>query len=118
MVVIREFSDDDFNNETTFDVTRFTTFLQKDNSFLTPWSWEPNTSKNEINTTQEKQYLSFHSESYFSYQIIDEKSGNNAQIINYNQCWLSERLYQQVIWYLVPLIFYNQAPTYFMFPTN
>jgi hypothetical protein len=28
------------------------------------------------------------------------------------------RLYPQVIWYRVPLIFYNQAPTYFMFPIN
>jgi anthranilate/para-aminobenzoate synthase component II len=70
MVIIKEFCDDDFNKETTFDVTRFTSFLQKDNSFLTPWSWKPNTSMNDINSTKEKQYLNFHPESYFSYQVI------------------------------------------------
>jgi anthranilate/para-aminobenzoate synthase component II len=70
MVVIKEVNDDDFNNETMFDVTRFTSFLQKDNSFLTPWSWKPNTSMNDINSTKEKQYLTFHPESYFSYQVI------------------------------------------------
>jgi hypothetical protein len=69
MVIIKEFCDDDFNKETTFDVTRFTSFLQKDNSFLTPWSWKPNTSMNDINSTKEKQYLNFHPESYFSYQV-------------------------------------------------
>ncbi|WJX91009.1 hypothetical protein P8452_72846 [Trifolium repens] len=118
MVIIKEFCDDDFNKETTFDVTRFTSFLQKDNSFLTPWSWKPNTSMNDINSTKEKQYLNFHPESYFSYQIIGQERRNNAQIINYNQCQSYERLYPQVIWYPVPLIFYNQAPTYFVFPTN
>jgi hypothetical protein len=80
MVVIREFNDDGFNKEITFDATRFTSFIQKDNSFLTPWSWEPNTSMNDINSTKEKQYLTsvkkekqyltFHPESYFSYQVI------------------------------------------------
>jgi len=60
MVVIRELpiSDVDANRETTLDV-RFTSFLEKDNSFLTPWSWDPNTSKNETSSTKEKEYFFF-----------------------------------------------------------
>ncbi|CAJ2667566.1 unnamed protein product [Trifolium pratense] len=118
MVVIREFNDDKANKETTFDVTRFTYFLEKDNSFLTPWSWKPNTSKNDTNSStkekKEKQYNYFHPESYFSYQ----ERRNNAQIFHYNPYWSFERLYPQVIWYPVLVTSYNQAPTYVMFPTN
>jgi len=65
MVVIRELP----IRETTLDA-RFTSFLEKDNSFLTPWSWDPKTSKNGSSSTKEKEYLSFHPESYFSYEVI------------------------------------------------
>jgi hypothetical protein len=34
-------SDYDVNKETMFNVTRLTSFLEKDDSFLTPWSWDP-----------------------------------------------------------------------------
>lgn len=71
MVVIRELpiSDVDANREITLD-SRFTSFLEKDNSFLTPWSWGPKTCKNETSSTKEKEYLSFHPESYFCYEVI------------------------------------------------
>jgi len=49
---------------------RFTSFLEKDNSFLTLWSWDPNASMNETNFTKEKEYLSFHLESYFTYEVM------------------------------------------------
>jgi hypothetical protein len=63
MVVISDHYD--INKETMFDVTRLTSFLEKDASFLTPWSWNPKTS-----STKEKKYLSFHPESYFSYEVL------------------------------------------------
>jgi hypothetical protein len=34
-------SDYDVNKETMFNVTRLTSFLEKDDSFLTPWSKGP-----------------------------------------------------------------------------
>ncbi|RHN69702.1 hypothetical protein MtrunA17_Chr3g0127661 [Medicago truncatula] len=64
---------DDHATEVTMLDARFTSFLEKDNSFLTPWSWEwdPNASmNNETNSTKEKQYLSFQPESYFTYEVI------------------------------------------------
>lgn len=49
----------------------FTSFLEKDNSFLTPWSWNPNTCKNETSSsTKEKEFLSFQRESYFTYKVF------------------------------------------------
>ncbi|KAI5434128.1 hypothetical protein KIW84_021116 [Lathyrus oleraceus] len=56
-------------------------FLEKDDSFLSPWSWNPNNAFNNDNaSTKEKEYLSFHPESYFTYQINDHKIHNeNAQ---------------------------------------
>jgi len=62
-------SDDHATKEIMFDA-RFTSFLEKDNSFLTPWSWDPNASMIVINSTKEKEYLSFHPESYFTYEVI------------------------------------------------
>jgi len=62
-------SDDHATKETMIDA-RFTSFLEKDNSFLTPWNWDPNASMNETNFTKEKEYLSFHPESYFTYEVI------------------------------------------------
>ncbi|KAK2362161.1 hypothetical protein QL285_087246 [Trifolium repens] len=129
MVVISDHYD--INKETMFDVTRLTSFLEKDASFLTPWSWDPKTS-----STKEKKNLSFHPESYFSYEIIDDMTTKKAQV-NYNQCPPSARSYSQVrysvplmffnqapnnfrsysqAWCLVPLMFYNQAPIYCMIP--
>ncbi|WJX40521.1 hypothetical protein P8452_27985 [Trifolium repens] len=130
-------SDYDVNKETMFDVTRLTSFLEKDDSFLTPWSWDPKPyDTNETNSIKEKQYTSLHPESYFTYQIIDGKSRNNDQV-NYNQCgfarsFLQEegysiqlmfftqapinfRTYSQA-WCSVPLMFFNRAPVNFMFP--
>jgi hypothetical protein len=64
-------SDYDVNKETMFDVTRLTSFLEKDDSFLTPWSWDPKPyDTNETNSIKEKQYTSLHPESYFTYQVI------------------------------------------------
>ncbi|KAI5434129.1 hypothetical protein KIW84_021117 [Lathyrus oleraceus] len=66
--------------ETNVDVISLS-FLEKDDSFLSPWSWNPNNTFNNDNTsTKEKEYLSFHPESYFTYQINDHKIHNeNAQ---------------------------------------
>ncbi|GAU48462.1 hypothetical protein TSUD_324120 [Trifolium subterraneum] len=66
MVVISDHYD--ITKETMFDVTRLTSFLEKDASFLTPWSWDPKTS------TKQNKYLSFHPESYFSYEEVIDAS--------------------------------------------
>ena len=56
--------------EANIDVI-FLSFLEKDDSFLSLWSWNPNNALNNDNaSTKEKRYLSFHPESYFTYQII------------------------------------------------
>ena len=49
---------------------RLTSFLEKDHSFLTPWSWNPKTCENEANSTKEKEYLYFHHGSYLSNEVI------------------------------------------------
>jgi hypothetical protein len=46
---------------------RLTSFLEKDNSFLTPWSWNPKAFENETRYTKEKEYIIFPPGSYFSY---------------------------------------------------
>jgi hypothetical protein len=46
---------------------RLTSFLEKDNSFLTPWSWNPKAFENETRYTKEKEYITFPPGSYFSY---------------------------------------------------
>jgi hypothetical protein len=46
---------------------RLTSFLEKDNSFLTPWSWNPKACENETRYTKEKEYIIFAPGSYFSY---------------------------------------------------
>jgi len=47
-----------------------TSFLQKDTSFLTPWSWDPHASEKEsFISTKEKQYLQFQPGSYFCYSV-------------------------------------------------
>lgn len=49
---------------------RLISFIEKDNSFLTPWSWNPKISKNYTRSTRrEKQYMYFHPESYFTYEV-------------------------------------------------
>ncbi|XP_045832867.1 uncharacterized protein LOC123924134 [Trifolium pratense] len=55
---------------------RLTSFLEKDNSFLTPWSWDPKACENGTSSTKEKEYITFPPGSYFSYgdQIIDRKN--------------------------------------------
>jgi len=62
-------SDDHATKEIMLDA-RFTSFLEKDNYFLTPWSWDPNASMNDTNSNKEKEYVSFHPESYFTYEVI------------------------------------------------
>ncbi|RHN57225.1 putative nucleic acid-binding protein [Medicago truncatula] len=50
---------------------RLTSFIKKDNSFLTRWSWDPNASKNELGSTSTKgENLSFPPESYFSHEVL------------------------------------------------
>ncbi|CAJ1971006.1 unnamed protein product [Sphenostylis stenocarpa] len=50
--------------------SKLTSFLQKDTSFLTPWSWDANASDNEASTsTKQVQYLQFPPGSYFSFCI-------------------------------------------------
>jgi len=44
-------------------------FFEKDNSFLTPWRLDLNASMNDTNSTKEKEYLSFHPASYFTYEL-------------------------------------------------
>lgn len=66
---VKESIDMVVTKETILD-SRFTSFLEKDHSFLTPWSWNPNASKNETSSTKKKEFLSFHPESYFSYEVI------------------------------------------------
>ncbi|GAU43813.1 hypothetical protein TSUD_248020 [Trifolium subterraneum] len=46
---------------------RLTSFLEKDNSFLTPWSWDPKACENGTSSTKGKEYMIFPSGSYFSY---------------------------------------------------
>jgi len=47
-----------------------TSFLQKDTSFLTPWSWDPYASRNEASTsTKQNQYIRIPPGSYFSYSV-------------------------------------------------
>ncbi|KAK7372481.1 hypothetical protein VNO80_05861 [Phaseolus coccineus] len=46
--------------------SNLTSFLQKDTSVLTPWSWDPYASENQASTST-KQYLQFPPGSYFSY---------------------------------------------------
>ncbi|PNY00171.1 defensin-like protein [Trifolium pratense] len=55
---------------------RLTSFLEKDNSFLTPWSWDPKACENGTSSTKEKEYITFPPGSYFSYgdEIIDRKN--------------------------------------------
>lgn len=57
------------------DTRRLTSFLQKDDSFLTPWCWDPNAFDNKTSSSvKEKEhhleYLQFDQESYFSTQVI------------------------------------------------
>ncbi|AES91811.1 hypothetical protein MTR_4g119170 [Medicago truncatula] len=80
-------SDDHATKEIMIDA-RFTSFLEKDNSFLTPWSWDPLIDNN---STKEKEYLSFHPESYFIYEIIDQKCWNDNVQVTDNQFWPSTR---------------------------
>ncbi|QCE01325.1 hypothetical protein DEO72_LG7g2621 [Vigna unguiculata] len=48
-----------------------TSFLQKDTSFLTPWSWDPYASRNEASTsTKQNQYIRIPPGSYFSYSMF------------------------------------------------
>ncbi|KEH37047.1 hypothetical protein MtrunA17_Chr2g0292071 [Medicago truncatula] len=104
---VKESIDMVVTKETILD-SRFTSFLEKDHSFLTPWSWNPNASKNETSSTKKKEFLSFHPESYFSYEIIDRKCWNdNAQETD-NQCCPSTSSCSQAC--PAPLIFVNQAP--------
>ncbi|CAI8586299.1 unnamed protein product [Vicia faba] len=50
---------------------RFLFFLEKDDSFLSPWSWNPNNAFNNDNvSTKENKYFSFHPESYFTYRLL------------------------------------------------
>lgn len=54
----------------TMSYTRLTSFLQKDTSFLSPWSWDPKASENEASTLRnEKQYLRFQPGSYFAVSV-------------------------------------------------
>jgi hypothetical protein len=46
---------------------RLTSFLKKDNSFLTPWSWNRKACENETRNSKEKEYIIFPPGSYFSY---------------------------------------------------
>ncbi|KAL5078522.1 hypothetical protein RYX36_006943, partial [Vicia faba] len=78
MVVITEI---DVTNKTMLDA-RFTSFLEKDNSFLNPWSWDPKACEGETSSTKDKEFLFFHPESYFSYEIVDEKSWNPKTLKN------------------------------------
>ncbi|KAI5434127.1 uncharacterized protein LOC127121126 [Lathyrus oleraceus] len=91
---------------------RFLSFLEKDDSFLTPWSWNPNAFKNKSASTKEKEYLSFHPESYFNFQIIDEKIQNENAQENYKQCSSSARSCSKDS-YPAPLnLVITKAPTY------
>jgi len=63
-------SDHHYPTKETILDSGFTSFLEKDYSFLTPWSWNPNASKNKTSSTKKKEFLSFHPESYFSYEVI------------------------------------------------
>ncbi|KAL5101869.1 hypothetical protein RYX36_006196 [Vicia faba] len=82
---------------------RFLSFLEKDDSFLSPWSWNPNALKNEnIASTKEKKYLSFHPDSYFNYQIIDEKIRKDNAQENYKQYSITPRSCSQDL-YPAPL---------------
>lgn len=46
---------------------RLLSFLEKDNSFLTPWSWD--NSKAASTSTKEKEYIQFPPGSYFHTQV-------------------------------------------------
>ncbi|XP_058744871.1 uncharacterized protein LOC131617630 [Vicia villosa] len=92
---------------------RFLSFLEKDDSFFTPWSWEPNAFKNENASTEEKEYLSFHPGSYFKFQIIDEKILNEKAEENYKQDSPSPRSCSEDL-YPAPLnLVITKVPTYF-----
>jgi len=84
-------SDHHPTKETILD-SRFTSFLEKDHFFLTPWSWNPNASKNQTSSTKKKEFLSFHPESYFSYEVIIVVC--NSSILTYLFLFLVYQCYQ------------------------
>ncbi|RDX98947.1 hypothetical protein CR513_18078, partial [Mucuna pruriens] len=56
----------------TISYTKLTSFLQKDTSFLTPWTWDPKASENEVSSSRkEKEILQFQPGSYFFVSIFD-----------------------------------------------
>nr|XP_027187379.1 uncharacterized protein LOC105851661 [Cicer arietinum] len=87
---------------------RLISFIEKDNSFLTPWSWNPKISKNYTRSTRrEKQYMYFRPESYFTYEMIHRKCRDNDKE-NYKHCRSKPRSYSQALRQRVPLRVLNQ----------
>ncbi|KAL5125463.1 hypothetical protein HKD37_02G005680 [Glycine soja] len=84
----------------TMSYTRLTSFLQKDTSFLSPWSWDPKASENEASTLRnEKQYLRFQPGSYFAVSIFDLlKERENPRGDDYLQiAWEYEKRMMKII---------------------
>ncbi|KAL3530705.1 hypothetical protein ACH5RR_010027 [Cinchona calisaya] len=67
LLVLSQFAEN-FGYNNAIDYSRLTSFLQVDDSFLTPWNWKPDSQKKNFpENIGRKQLMKFEPGSFFSY---------------------------------------------------